>query len=301
MEESVYIFEDYPIKETLSEKLKRKYLIFITVDPKSCRTQEYLKSQSVIKSEILRHTLFHQSVFHCFSRFKYVSLILCHFPNNFFLLSDTIGKFWWCLILVWRSLSFLMKSLSVMVKRMCITMQGSNLQSFFLVDICKLSQSCKIFKVLITDLIFTMNILVNFNSGYYDNAEKAIVLDRWQIARRYVSTYFIVDLISVFQLLNFLVKKMNRSWNELLPILIYFQLVQAKIDAKFDYQNCASNEYLIDFDCYHDTIELFSLLKLLQLPLFFSYLKNFLEQNNRSCFWIKIFRVSFCFQKQVFF
>ena len=58
---------------------------------------------------------------------------------------------------------------------------------------------------------------------------------------------------------------------------------------KYDLSYCVNDRSFTA--CFWDFIVLLSLLKLLQIPLFFKYLVNYLREHNRSGYFIKIVRV----------
>ena len=45
------------------------------------------------------------------------------------------------------------------------------------------------------DILFTMDIVVIFNSAYY-NSEHTLIKTHKEIARKYLSTWFVIDLLS---------------------------------------------------------------------------------------------------------
>ena len=50
----------------------------------------------------------------------------------------------------------------------------------------------------VIDLLFTLDIILNFNTAYIDDDFRVIV-DRKQIARTYLKGWFTIDVIAVFQ------------------------------------------------------------------------------------------------------
>ena len=47
------------------------------------------------------------------------------------------------------------------------------------------------------DVLFFFDIIVNFSLGYYDNLHRRWVYDRYEIAKRYLSSWFVVDFVSI--------------------------------------------------------------------------------------------------------
>lgn len=74
---------------------------------------------------------------------------------------------------------------------------------------------------------------------------------------------------------------------------IQFQLIPDKKDLiKGELSYCVNDDHLMASpQCLWDFVVILSLLKFLQLPLFFKYLINYLEHHNRSNYLIKIVRV----------
>lgn len=50
---------------------------------------------------------------------------------------------------------------------------------------------------LVTDLLFLVDIIINFNSAFYDD-DMEIVDDRKRVAKQYVMSWFIIDLLAIF-------------------------------------------------------------------------------------------------------
>ncbi len=53
----------------------------------------------------------------------------------------------------------------------------------------------------IIDFLFTCDILVNFLSAYYDE-DNSIVTDSCAIAKKYLKTWFLIDLLAWYSLTN---------------------------------------------------------------------------------------------------
>jgi uncharacterized protein with von Willebrand factor type A (vWA) domain len=64
------IFEANVPGNTLTTRIYRNFLKFISIDPLNIRTWEYLRSTDVINAEIVRHIIFHHNVIHYYSRFR---------------------------------------------------------------------------------------------------------------------------------------------------------------------------------------------------------------------------------------
>jgi hypothetical protein len=51
------------------------------------------------------------------------------------------------------------------------------------------------------DIFFAMDIILNFNLAYQDEAY-AVIDDRWMIAKKYFATWFIIDFLAVLPFEN---------------------------------------------------------------------------------------------------
>lgn len=64
-------FEDNFPGNSVFARFRRRFRKFISVDPSSQHTKNHFKSVTVVKTETLRHILFHRNYVHCFSRFRW--------------------------------------------------------------------------------------------------------------------------------------------------------------------------------------------------------------------------------------
>merc|ERR1719421_2652187 len=91
------------------------------------------------------------------------------------------------------------------------------------------------------DFCFLCDIMVNFNLGYVDKRAMSIVVDRRDIAKRYVlSGWFFIDLISVmpFDVVAMLSKSESVAQLKTLRMIRLFRLIKlikvSKIGAIYD-------------------------------------------------------------------
>lgn len=162
-----------------------------------------------------------------------------------------------------------------------------------------------------------MDIAINFRSSYQDHRTKRIVLEGRQIAGHYLRFYFWVGLLSSFpdrivltwvrMLAQWLALKFDSSidvvflisfilWETFAHPLIQPSQLQLSEDKrnliKYDLFHCVSDDRSMDFfRCFWDLVAILSMLKFLQMPLFFKYLVNHLKRRNRSSYYIKIVKV----------
>ncbi|KAL7052851.1 hypothetical protein ACKWTF_005035 [Chironomus riparius] len=127
----------------------------------------------------------------------------------------------------------------------------------------------------VIDVICLIDIAINFLSCYQDQQTKRIVLDGRKIARHYIRNYFWIDVLSSIP---------DRL------ILIWFFGSDDLIYGN-DINECLNTSRNSLGSCFWDIASILSLLKIIQLPLFFKYLTNYLEdQHKRSEFTIKIIK-----------
>lgn len=148
-----------------------------------------------------------------------------------------------------------------------------------------------------SDIICLMDVAINFRSSYQDHQSEIIVLEVRKIVMHYMRYYFWVDLLSSFP------DRIIQTWvRKLFDIFVFdgtchehsslCRFVSHLSICSAHRQLCGDQKDVITY--FHSKWDVFaaaSLLKILQLPLFFKYLTNYLQRRNRSKYFIKIVRV----------
>ncbi|XP_018318991.1 potassium/sodium hyperpolarization-activated cyclic nucleotide-gated channel 1-like [Agrilus planipennis] len=121
-------------------------------------SRQYFRSESAIRYEMERHFQLYDKVIHPFSRF---------------------AMFWE----------------SVMVFAICVNLVLQPLCSAFEFDV--VSSTLLIpYVLMVINVIFTTDLIINFNKGYGDDFTRTVTLDRSLIAKRYLRGMFLIDLVS---------------------------------------------------------------------------------------------------------
>lgn len=105
--------------------------------------------------------------------------------------------------------------------------------------------------------------------------------------------HIIIKILSHINLKNLFFKQ-NVNHTTLVSTLISRQPDDNGSDMKGYHVNQCTRTDEDSIKCYWDLIAILSLLKFLQLPLFFQYLVDYLQQRNKSDSFIKFIRVSEC-------
>ncbi|KAG5677644.1 hypothetical protein PVAND_007385 [Polypedilum vanderplanki] len=226
-------FVEYYPGNNWQAKCIRSFHRLISIDPEAHRTRENLKSLTVIKAETLRHLLFYPYTIHCFSRFRYM---------------------WEVFMMITYILAFIIIPIHVA----------------FIYEEQRLEELTVKRLVSVINVIYLMDIAINFLSSYQDQQTKKIVLERGRIASKYIRYYFWIDLLSS------------------IPdqMVIYWLGMKAKGN---NLDQCIHNS-LMQGECLWDIIIIMSLLKFLQVPLFFKYLNDHLEGYQISTLKIKFIK-----------
>ncbi|XP_070501527.1 potassium/sodium hyperpolarization-activated cyclic nucleotide-gated channel 4-like [Chironomus tepperi] len=131
--------------------------------------------------------------------------------------------------------------------------------------------------LLIWEITSAIDVAINFLSCYQDQQTKRIVLDGPKIAKHYIRNYFWIDVLSSIP------DRLILMWFFSADDLIYGN----------DIHECFDTSKNSSGSCFWDIVSILSLLKIVQLPLFFKYLTNYLEdQHKRSGFTIKIIKMT---------
>lgn len=154
------------------------------------------------------------------------------------------------------------------------------------------------------DIISLIDIAINFCSSYQDPQTKEVVLEGRKIASYYLRGHFWLDLFSSFP--DRIAAALVSEWLFTLDICFAIHVGNILVHAtrfslqmsedkreliKYDLYHCVNDGRWSSFPCYWDALVILSLLKFLQMPLFFKYLTKFLQHHSRSSYFIKFVRV----------
>ncbi|KAG5888998.1 hypothetical protein JTB14_033928 [Gonioctena quinquepunctata] len=171
--------------------LRRKCMILIMINENHPKTQVYFKFTRAKRIEERRHLL------------KYVGII---HPYSIFSL------YWEFVMIIMYTITFMITSLSAILRL------GYLLTMLIYI---------KIF----LDVIMTMDILKTFCTGYYDTELNKTILKRSSIAKKYLKSYFLVDLLNPGHLAMALYvlttqRPFGRNWGSLLRCIFYLRILR---------------------------------------------------------------------------
>lgn len=203
-----------PITETYAtnsrhDRFQRKITHYTMVNECNYQTQYYLKSRASVKREVIRHLEEAPNVIHPFSILRkwweIIMIVVLFFafiviPYHASFIYDFNEKYGIATIV----LNIISECCVLIYLIIWLIFSDKSKTLQYILEISEFSSilSHKIFYTLIyfTGIFCFLDIVLNFCTGYYDKDRSCIILNMGKICKRYLSTYFIIDIISVIPL-----------------------------------------------------------------------------------------------------
>lgn len=212
--------------------IKRSWRRFFIADPECAYTQDILRSQFMIKSERIRHFLSYEYTISPLSRFR---------------------RYWEILMISTFLLFFIFQP--VHVAFVYGTFKDSNFRHWM-----------RYFGTFM-DVIFFLDIGLNFFTGFRRSKNEEIELDLKKIGTKYVKGYFLIDFLS------------SIPFYSVIPIRKFFTFYDCIIHSVY-YNSCLA-----------DVLDVLKMLKLFRFPTFIFYINNLFKRLRWRHFHFKITRV----------